>query len=588
MDYVGVPASSFKTGMLLKLPLAHILVLLGVALPYFINIGESSIWDANEAFYAETPREMLVSGNYLAPHFNFEPRAQKPPLTYWAILASYKLFGINEFAVRLPSALGVVGLLLFAYGLGQTLFGSRVALMTAIITGTTARIFILARRLPIDSLLLLFLTGTLYFLIRGIQKGSTPNLILAYLMAGLGFLTKGPVAIFIPAGTWVCWALWARRFRLSALKPLAGVPVFLLVVLPWYVAIYKAYGWVYISPFFLRDNFGRFAAESLGPSRSSFYYLSIFLVDFFPWSILTVVALVLLWIYRNDWEPLRSLHFGMPVFLCLLVFLFFSASKNKQEYYIAPMYPVAAMILSAVLDKYCEKKSKWESGQHGDQAAAGPDRPATSEWFWIFKAVAILLFLISLLLPFILRSFLPGINPVLHYGPPLILIGAALLMFWAVMQKRLIHGFQTLAAAIWTVYVFGALFYVPALEPFRPVKEFCRYIRSLSSGDEAAGYFRTALPSMAFYLQRPIFEESNTEQMTQRFRSDKRVFCVLTKRDFEFFADKQSLLLYVLDRRPRFSVRFRSILGADYVPEELLLVSNRPSEAKPGADRPVS
>jgi 4-amino-4-deoxy-L-arabinose transferase-like glycosyltransferase len=154
--------------MRLHLPYLHIAFLAALCLPYCINLGTSSIWDANEAFYAETPREMLESGDYLAPRFNFEPRAQKPPLTYWAILASYKLFGISEFAVRLPIALAAIGVLLFSYGIARMLFNPRAALIAAAVTATVARIFILARRLPIDILLMFFLMGTLFFLVRAI------------------------------------------------------------------------------------------------------------------------------------------------------------------------------------------------------------------------------------------------------------------------------------------------------------------------------------------------------------------------------------------------------------------------------------
>jgi 4-amino-4-deoxy-L-arabinose transferase-like glycosyltransferase len=109
--------------------------------PYGINLGASSIWDANEAFYAETPREMLDSGDYFAPHFNFVPRAQKPPLTYWAVLLSYKLFGVSEFAVRVPSALAAMGVIIFCYGLGRRLFNPQAAIIASIIACTTARIF---------------------------------------------------------------------------------------------------------------------------------------------------------------------------------------------------------------------------------------------------------------------------------------------------------------------------------------------------------------------------------------------------------------------------------------------------------------
>jgi 4-amino-4-deoxy-L-arabinose transferase-like glycosyltransferase len=145
-----------KLGLQFNSPLIHAVVLILLSLPYFINLGVSSIWDANEAFYAETPREMLASGDYLSPQFNFQPRVQKPPLTYWTVLASYKIFGVNEFAVRFPGALAALGVLLFSYGMARMLFSPQAALFSAAITATTARIFILERRLPIDILLLFF------------------------------------------------------------------------------------------------------------------------------------------------------------------------------------------------------------------------------------------------------------------------------------------------------------------------------------------------------------------------------------------------------------------------------------------------
>jgi hypothetical protein len=290
----------------------HAMVLILVSLPYCIHLGKSSIWDANEAFYAETPREMLVTGDYLAPQFNFQPRVQKPPLTYWIILISYRILGICEFAVRLPSALAAIGTLLFSYGIARLLFSPRAALFSAVITGTTARIFILARRLPIDILLLFFLTGTLFFLIRAIQKSERRSWALAYVFAGLGFLTKGPVALFIPFGTYALWVLWsppnmapgvptlrARVLQpLSAARPVMGLSILLGIVLPWYVHVYRLHGWTY-TPVFLRDNLGRFAAESLGP-RGPDVLLLRFCSDFFPWSFLLIPAAFYLWIHRKE------------------------------------------------------------------------------------------------------------------------------------------------------------------------------------------------------------------------------------------------------------------------------------------------
>src|SRR6266545_2151647 len=187
----------------LSRPMVRLLVIAALAAPYLINLDVSSIWDANEAFYAETPREMIESGNYLAPQFNYHPRPQKPPLTYWLVLASYKIFGISEFAVRMPGALASIGTLIFTYLIGRALFSPVAGVLAAAILGTTIRFYILARRLPIDILLLFWLTGAAYYLIRSLQRSAPSWKTWAplYLFLSLGFLTKGPVAWIIPAGS---------------------------------------------------------------------------------------------------------------------------------------------------------------------------------------------------------------------------------------------------------------------------------------------------------------------------------------------------------------------------------------------------
>jgi len=82
---------------------------------------------------------------------------------------------------------------------------------------------------------------------------------------------------------------------------------------------------------------------------------------------------------------------------------------------------------------------------------------------------------------------------------------------------------------------------------------------------------------MAFYLRRPIFEDVNQEQLFQKFQSSKRIFCVLNKKDFAYFADRIDLKVYVLDRHPRFAVHLGTVLNAGYFPgDELLLISNQP------------
>jgi hypothetical protein len=115
------------------------------------------------------------------------------------------------------------------------------------------------------------------------------------------------------------------------------------------------------------------------------------------------------------------------------------------------------------------------------------------------------------------------------------------------------------------------------LEAVRPIKDFCHRIETewcITSGAEA-GYFRASLPSMVFYLKQPIFEEVSYERMTERFRSERRIFCILSNKDYAYFSER-NLKLQILDRRPHFSVRLGNLLGTDSSPgKELLLVSNQ-------------
>ena len=82
--------------------------------PYFIDLGGSSIWDANEAFYVETPREMLERGDFISPTFNYQPRLNKPVLSYWIVAGFYKVFGVSVGVQRLPIALGALTMILTA------------------------------------------------------------------------------------------------------------------------------------------------------------------------------------------------------------------------------------------------------------------------------------------------------------------------------------------------------------------------------------------------------------------------------------------------------------------------------------------
>ena len=553
-------------------PWIQLLILVVVACPYFVNLGASSLWDANESFYAETPREMLESGNYLAPQFNYAPRAQKPPLAYWIVLLSYKTFGVSEFAVRFPGALAALGVLLFTCAAGRLLFSPQAGILSALILALTARVFILARRLPIDTLLLFWLAGAAYFLLRALKRddASRANWILFYLFLSLGFLTKGPVALLIPLASYLLWAVWARKLSFSRMHPATGALIFTAVNLPWYALIYRAHGWQYIAPFFLKDNLARFATESFGPSRGPFYYVGTFAIDFFPWSLFTVFLALYLWSTRKTWPYDRCLEYGFPLLWCAFVLIFFSLSKNKQEYYIVPMYPMMAVLIAGVAERTLlrtpdAESKRWELA-----------------WSWTLFAVSILLFGVAWFLLLVISALLPNLPALLRYMPCAILFLASGILAWQSMRGFLARGLAGLVVSISLLLLLAATIYIPAAERYRPVKEMCKAIEAQTRGDDDVGYFKTTVPSMVFYLRRPIFEEFDGESMVRRFQDRRPVFCILTEQDYNYFVGQKDLVLYVLERRPRLITQLRVLLDETLWPtQELLLVSNQPYREAP-------
>src|SRR5690349_4191827 len=107
------------------------LLVLAVA-PYVLNLGASSLWDANEAFYAETPREMIEAGDFINPSFNYQPRFNKPPLCYWVVAAFYKLLGVSEGSERLALAFGAIILMATAFWLARAAYSTEAGLLAAI------------------------------------------------------------------------------------------------------------------------------------------------------------------------------------------------------------------------------------------------------------------------------------------------------------------------------------------------------------------------------------------------------------------------------------------------------------------------
>src|SRR5215203_777252 len=322
-------------------------LLFAVLLPYFINLGVSSIWDANEAFYAQTPREMIETGDYVTPSFNFQLRINKPVLSYWNVAASYRLFGISEWSERLPIAVGAAVIIGVAFALGRLLGGPVAGLLAGLVLAASPRVILLARRIIIDVHITMWMALVLlcFALAEMRPQRRTLYLCLMYVAAGFGVLTKGPVAVFLPAVVFFIYL--ASQKRLGELRHMmlpTGAVISLAIVVPWYYSLYREHGWEYIGSFIFGENLGRYAEAVGEQSRGPLFYIPVMLADLFPWSLM--IPLALWWSVRDRWQ--HRVARLLVVWIAVIV-VFFSLSGTKEDLYILPIVPAEAALIGALL-----------------------------------------------------------------------------------------------------------------------------------------------------------------------------------------------------------------------------------------------
>jgi 4-amino-4-deoxy-L-arabinose transferase-like glycosyltransferase len=537
-----------------------------LALLYLVHAGTSSIWDSNEAFYVETPREMMEHGTHLVPTFNYQLRLNKPPLAYWLVMIGYRLGGVSVWSQRLVIAFFALATLVVVWRFAFDVSASRaVAWAAAGITALTPRIFVMARRSAIDMVLLFFVTAAIYFFYRYVEERRPSSLVWLGVCLGFGFMGKGPVAVALPILVGAAYLLWRRELpRPPAWAVLAGAGVFLLVVLPWYVGLARTLGLDAIYRLLVVENLGRFTVEDFGPQRGPFYYLPIFLADFAPWSLLVVAGAFLL---RRVWAGSDGRDRSRIVFLLIwivLPVLFFSVSKNKQEYYILPSYPPAALLLA------------WLGRRLAD--AAEPRRLAV----WALRGVFVLGLGIAGLAYVVGRQLLD--RHVLLTVALVVMTGLmAVGWIWA-GGRRWRAAMAVPVVGVYVACLFLAYEVIPALEKYRPVPELAAMINERIRPGEQAGYFATALPSLCFYTRRPILELFSNDVLAHFFRSPETFYCLMRKEHLAVL-DRAGVSYQVLAERPFLVIKARDIgdmLPGMYANPLCLVVSRRQGTAGAG------
>ena len=326
------------------------LVLVGVfVFLYLLPLGVRPLVIPDEARYAEIPREMLASGDWIVPHLDGLRYFEKPPLGYWLNAAAIRLFGENAFAVRLPSAVavGLTALLLFVWARRFTEDDATSLLATTVFL-LSFEVLAIGVFCVLDSVLSLFVTAAIVTLYLAYEP-QTPRmrmllLILAGLACGLAFLTKGFLALAVPVIVIVPFAFWQRRLKICLQTAWVPLVTAFLVALPWGILIDRREPdfWHH---FFWVEHVRRFISPQGGQHTAPFwFYGPILIAGAMPWTPL-VGTIVQGLRHANRNQPMMRLA------ICWLVlpFLLFSASSGKLGTYILPCFPPLAFLIAVGL-----------------------------------------------------------------------------------------------------------------------------------------------------------------------------------------------------------------------------------------------
>jgi len=340
-------------------------LLLAVTLALLVlQAGWTPLFEPDEGRYAEIPREMLATGDWVTPRLNGLLYFEKPPLFYWAVAISFRILGETEFAARLPNQLASVAMVLLAAGFAARRWGARTGLLAGVVTGSSLLVFVMARIVTIDPMLSLSLSGAAFAFAafqeaeqRGDVRSARRALLGLHVACAAAVMLKGLIGIVLPGGAILVFTALSGRWRLvPKLFSPGPLLLFLLLVVPWHVEMARRHP-DFLNFYFVHEHFDRFARSGHRRGGSPFYFVAVLLAGFVPWT-------GFFGRFRETF-PLRLLAFrerGTESFLwtwALLVFLFFSVSRSKLIPYLEPIWPALAVLLACGIEKSRQRGARF-------------------------------------------------------------------------------------------------------------------------------------------------------------------------------------------------------------------------------------
>ncbi|MBW4608295.1 MAG: glycosyltransferase family 39 protein [Hassallia sp. WJT32-NPBG1] len=378
---------------------------------YGWNLGSIGLIDETEPLFAEASRQMFVTGDWITPFFNGQTRFDKPALIYWCQAIAYAIIGVNEWAVRLPSAIAALAVISLSFYTLQWYLARQdelehisrptrrwlTAALGAAIMALTPEMIAWGRTGVSDMLLTgCIATALLCFFLGYASKGEGKKVIsnlssqsllpnkwyLAFyvLIAG-AILTKGPVGIVLPGLIIAAFLLYVGSLRevLQEMRFFMGMLIVFGLSAPWYVLVIWRNGWNYINSFFGYHNLERFTEVVNGHRGPWYFYFLVVLLGFAPYSVYLPVAIARLkfWQIKYWRSQERSQQLGLFAFVWFVgIFSFFTIAVTKLPSYVLPLMPAAAILVTLLWsDFFLDKQTRGQGGQEKISSLSGLSSP---------------------------------------------------------------------------------------------------------------------------------------------------------------------------------------------------------------------
>ena len=514
---------------------------------FFFKLGGMALTDPDETFYAQTAKEMLNKGDWTTPYLYGNPQFEKPIMIYWLVEASYKIFGVNETAARLPSAVfGLLGVIAI-YLLGKLLFGRRAGFLSAIILATNVEYVIISRACITDMVLATFMLLGVLFFFYGYLKERGYFYILASTAFALAVLTKGPIAIVLPAVVFVIFLLFTKDAGRLKKIPLGWcLLIFILVAAPWYILTYRLHGKEFIDAFFGFHNITRFMQSEHKTGSQLYYNIPIVFGGFFPWSVFLPFGF---WYIFKKSVTGNAAERSKYIFILawfFVIFIFFSASSTKLPTYIFPSFLSLALIVGVL----------WDDFLSGSGRLSGAVRQLTPgvkiSYYFLIAAVIAGAIGAWLFVSFDMPEILAGV-----VVSSLFLVFGFSIAMTAFIKKRYVAAFFFVVYSLVIFLLPVNSLILPEVEQYETSKKIAGILSSMMKTGEGLGAQGNYLPGLAFYMDKTAIDLDKHQAMLNFLNSPGRVWAVIKEKNQRNLYDpvinseyiKPTYLIYSIGKR---------------------------------------